>query len=111
MLGLISNEHQKIKLKNSRQRKPIVKRRGQRTRSRASRGQQVRENKNKITNEESGGLVLVVKLERTDTTLDLSQKGQSGSVSLITQPALINPSRSNPCAQIRLRMADTTSAV
>ena len=70
----------KIGVKYSHQHKPIVWRQGQLSRSRASRGQRARENKNKITNEESRGLVLVVKLERTDTTLDLSHLGQSGTV-------------------------------
>ena len=73
MLGLMRREYQK---KNSRQHKPIVQRQGQLSRSRASRGRRARENKNKLTNEESSGLVLVVKLERTDTTLDLSQKAR-----------------------------------
>jgi len=41
-----------------------------------NRGQRAREDKDILTNEESSGLVLVVKLERTDTTLDLSQKAR-----------------------------------
>ena len=80
MLGLMRSSNQKEKKKkrdgNSRQRKPIVQRRGQLSRSRASRGRRTREDKNILTNEESSGLVLVVKLERTDTTLDLSQKAR-----------------------------------
>ena len=75
MLGLTRVGNQK-KVKNSLQHKPIVQRQGQLSRSRASRGQQAGEDKNKLTNEESSGLVLVVKLERTDTTLDLSQKAR-----------------------------------
>jgi hypothetical protein len=75
MLGLIRNKDQKKK-GNSLQHKPVVQRQGQLSRRRASRGQRAREDKNILTNEESSGLVLVVKLERTDTTLDLSQKAR-----------------------------------
>jgi hypothetical protein len=55
---------------------PVVQRQGQLSRRRASRGRKAQEDKNILTNEESSGLVLVVKLERTDTTLDLSQKAR-----------------------------------
>jgi len=45
----------------------------------ASRGQKgSRGGKNYITRNGGGAPIIVVKLLRTDTTLDLSQKGQSG---------------------------------
>jgi hypothetical protein len=55
----------------------------------ASRAPGNRGGKNKITSNEGGAPIIVVKLLRTDTTLDLSQKARVVKISRNARPSLL----------------------